>query len=37
MECFINQIKHYRRTFSRWQKLGRLGFLHFTAALIWLR
>ena len=39
MECFINKIKHYRRIFSRFEKLDTryLGFLHFTAALIWLR
>ena len=39
VECFISQIKHYRRIFSRFEKLDTrfLGFLHFTAALIWLR
>ena len=39
VECFINKIKHYRRVFSRFEKLDAryLGFLHFTAALIWLR
>ena len=39
VECFINQMKHYRRIFSRFEKLDTryLGFLHFTAALIWLR
>ena len=39
MECFINKIKHYRRIFSRFEKLDTryLGFPHFTAALIWLR
>ncbi|CAI8019128.1 Putative transposase for insertion sequence element IS6501, partial [Geodia barretti] len=39
VECFINKIKHYRRIFSRFEKLDTryLGFLHFTAALIWLR
>ena len=38
VECFINKIKHYRRIFSRFEKLDTryLGFLHFTAALIWL-
>ena len=36
VECFINKIKHYRRIFSRFEKLDTryLGFLHFTAALI---
>ena len=39
VECFINKIKHYRRIFSRFEKLDTryLGSLHFTAALIWLR
>ena len=39
VECFINKMKHYRRIFSRFEKLDTryLGFLHFTAALIWLR
>lgn len=39
VECFINKIKHYRRIFSRFEKLAKryLGFLHFVSALIWLR
>ena len=39
VECFINKIKHYRRIFSRFEKLAKryLGFLHFVGALIWLR
>ena len=39
VECFINKIKHFRRLFSRFEKLDRsyLGFLHFVSALIWLR
>lgn len=39
VECFINKIKHFRRLFSRFEKLDRslLGFLHFIGALIWLR
>jgi len=38
VECFINKIKHYRRIFSRFDKLASryLGFLKFVAALIWL-
>lgn len=38
-ECFINKIKHYRRVFSRYEKLSKryLGFLCFVGALIWLR
>lgn len=39
VECFINKIKHFRRIFSRFEKLDRsyLGFLHFVSVLIWLR
>lgn len=39
VECFINKIKHYRRLFSRYEKLAKryLGFLSFVGALIWLR
>ena len=39
IECFINKIKHYRRLFSRFDKLDSrfLGFLHFAGTLIWLR
>ena len=39
VECFVNKIPHYRRVFSKFEKLDTryLGFLHFTAALIWLR
>lgn len=39
VECFINKIKHFRRVFSRFDKLARrfLGFLHFVGTLIWLR
>lgn len=39
VECFINKLKHFRRIFSRFEKLDRsyLGFLHFVSALIWLR
>ncbi len=39
VECFIGKIKHYRRIFSRFEKLASrfLGFLSFVAALIWLR
>ena len=38
-ECFINKIKHYRRVFSRFEKLSKnyLGCLSFVSALIWLR
>jgi len=39
VECFIGKLKHYRRCFSRFDKLARnyFSFLHFAAALIWLR
>ena len=39
VECFINKIKHFRRIFSRFDKLDQsfLGFLHFVSVLIWLR
>ncbi len=39
VECFINKIKHYRRIFSRYDKLAStyLGFLHLISTLIWLR
>jgi len=39
VECFINKIKHYRRVFSRFDKLASrfLGFLQFVSSLIWLR
>ena len=39
IECFIGKIKHYRRIFSRFEKLAQryLGFLNFVGTLIWLR
>ena len=39
VECFFSKIKHFRRVFSRFDKLARryLGFLHLTCSLIWLR
>lgn len=39
VECFINKIKHFRRVFSRFDKLASrfLGFLYFVSSLIWLR
>lgn len=39
IECLIGKLKHFRRIFSRFDKLARryLGFLHLTCALIWLR
>src|SRR5918996_263203 len=35
-ECFINKIKHYRRIFSRFDKLAS-HYLSFVGTLIWLR
>lgn len=39
VECLFNKLKHYRRIFSRFDKLDEryLGFLSFAATLIWLR
>lgn len=39
IEWFINKIKHYRRVFSRFDKLSQnyLGCLSFVSALVWLR
>jgi transposase len=39
VECFINKVKHYRRIFSRFEKLSRnyLSFVHLVGAIIWLR
>ena len=39
VECFMNKIKHFRRIFSRFEKLDRsyLGFLHVVSVLVWLR
>ena len=39
IECFIGKIKHFRRIFSRFDKLASryLGFLQFVSSLIWLR
>jgi transposase len=39
VECFMNKIKHYRRIFSRFEKLAKrfLSFLNFVGTLIWLR
>ncbi len=39
IECFIGKLKHFRRIFSRFDKLARnyLAFLYFASTLIWLR
>ncbi len=39
IKCFIGKVKHFRRIFSRFDKLARryLGFVQFVSTLIWLR
>ena len=39
VECFLNKIKHYRRIFSRFDKLAKryLAFIYFVSTLVWLR
>ena len=39
IECFFGKIKHFRRIFSRYDKLALsyLSFLYFAGALIWFR
>jgi len=39
IECFISKIKHYRRIFTRFEKLSKnyLSFIHLVSSLIWLR
>jgi len=39
IECFFGKIKHYRRIFSRFEKLAinYMGFVRFVSILIWLR
>ena len=39
VECFFNKLKHFRRIFTRFDKLAQhyLGFVLVGAALIWLR
>jgi transposase len=39
VECFFNKIKHYRRIFSRYEKMAKnfMAFLHFVSFLIWTR
>ncbi len=39
VECFFSKLKHYRRCFSRFDKIAQnyLGFLYFASTLIWLR
>jgi len=39
IECCFNKLKHYRRIFTRFEKLASrdLSFVHFAATLLWLR
>lgn len=39
VECYINKLKHFRRIFSRFDKLARnyLSFVYLASSLIWLR
>jgi transposase len=39
IECFIGKIKHYRRIFTRFEKLSKnyLSFIHLVSSLIWLK
>lgn len=39
IECCFNKLKHFRRIFSRFDKLDRsyLGFVQFACTLLWLR
>jgi transposase len=39
IECFVSKLKHFRRVFSRFDKLAAryLGFLQLVSTLVWLR
>lgn len=39
VECFFSKVKHFRRIFSRFDKMAvaYMGFLAFASAIIWLR
>ncbi|MGV8947829.1 MAG: IS5 family transposase [Candidatus Paracaedibacter sp.] len=39
IECFFSKVKHFRRLFSRFDKMAvaYMGFLAFASAIIWLR
>ena len=39
VECFFSKVKHFRRIFSRFDKMAAayMGFLAFASAIIWLR
>ena len=39
VECFFGKVKHFRRIFSRFDKMAQayMGFLAFASTIIWLR
>jgi len=39
IECYIGKLKHFRRVFSRFDKLAKnyLSFVQFASTIIWLR
>ncbi len=39
IECCIGKLKHFRRVFSRFDKLAKnyLSFVYFASAIVWLR
>lgn len=39
IECLIGKLKHFRRVFSRFDKLAKnyLSFIYFASTIIWLR
>jgi transposase len=39
IECYIGKLKHFRRVFSRFDKLAKnyLSFVQFASTMVWLR
>ena len=39
IECYIGKLKHFRRVFSRFDKLAKnyLSFVQFASTIVWLR
>jgi transposase len=39
IECCIGKLKHFRRVFSRFDKLAKnyLSFIYFASTIVWLR
>jgi transposase len=39
IECYISKLKHFRRVFSRFDKLAKnyLSFVYFAGTIVWLR